>query len=157
MTHTAPASGTPRTPATTSSTPGPVRRRPPDLFDRRTHAVGRLAVPLAIGLLYGYWAAAARRDGGPITGWNLLLGFVSAIVFTVLCSGLLVVAPRLRRELHAAAWAAFWGIAVGFLVNQDGSSVLYSTAIAIGVAVVVFLFDFYRYYTHEDAQGHRIA
>jgi Na+/proline symporter len=156
MAHTAPTSGTPRTPATTSGAPVPAHR-PPDLFDRRTHALGRLAVPLAIGLVYGYWAAAVRRDGGPITGWNLLFGFVCAIVFAALCAGLLVMAPRLRRELHATAWTAFSGVAVGFLVSQDGSSVLRSAAIAIGVAAIVFLFDFYRYYTHEDAQGHRIA
>jgi hypothetical protein len=168
MAHATPASGTPgtpgtprtpvtaRTPATTTRAPVPVRR-PPDVFDRRTHAVARLAVPVAIGLVYGYWAAAIRRDAGPITGWNLLFGFVSAIVFAVLCHALLVVAPRLRRELHAVLWGAFTAVAIGFLVGQAHSGVLRSSAIGIGFGVIVFAYTFYRYYTHEDAEGHRIA
>ncbi|MGV9242388.1 hypothetical protein [Streptomyces sp. NPDC003710] len=156
MVHATPASGTPRTPVTPSG--GPVMRyRPPDLFDRRTHAVGRLAVPVALGLLYGYWAAAIRRDAGPITGWNLLFGFVSAIVFAAVCMGLFTVAPRLRREMHALLWAVFAGIAFGFLYSQTGETVLLSTGLALAVAVAVFAFNFYRYYTHEDAAGRRIA
>jgi Ca2+/Na+ antiporter len=156
MAHAAPASGTPRTPGITSGTPGPARRSP-DLFDRRTHALGRLAVPLAIGLVYGYWAAANRRQGGPITTWNLVFGFACTVGFTVLCSAFLVMAPRLRRELHAALWGAFTGITLGFLYIQANVSVLHAAGLALLVALAVFLFDFYRYYTHEDAEGHRIA
>ncbi|MER6125028.1 hypothetical protein ABT173_20780 [Streptomyces sp. NPDC001795] len=156
MAHAAPRSGRSRTPATRSGTAVTVHR-PPDVFDARTHAVARVAVPVAIGLLYGFWAAAIRRDAGPITGWNVLFGFVCAIVFAVLCAGLLVEAPRLRRELHATLWAAFAGIAFGFLYSQTGDTVLRSIGIALAVAVGVFAFNFYRYYTHEDAAGHRIS
>lgn len=156
MARAAPTSGTPR--ASITASPGTrTVHRPPDVFDERTHAVARVAVPVAIGLVYGYWAAALRRDAGPITGWNLLFGFVSAIVFAALCIGLLIVAPLLRRELHAVLWAAFAGIALGFLYSQTGESVLRSAAIALAVAAAVFLADFYRYYTHEDAEGHRIG
>jgi hypothetical protein len=156
MAHAAPRSGRRRTPARRSRT-AVTAHRPPDVFDERVHAVARLAVPAAIGLLYGYWAAAIRRDAGPITGWNVLFGFVCAIVFAVVCSGLLVVAPRLRREQHAVLWASFAGVAFGFLYSQTGDTVLRSIAIALAVAVGVFAFNFYRYYTREDAQGHRIA
>jgi multisubunit Na+/H+ antiporter MnhG subunit len=156
MAHAAPRSGRRHTPATRSGTAVAVRR-PPDVFDERAHAVGRLAIPGAIGLVYGYWAAAIRRDAGPITGWNVLFGFVCAIVFAAVCSGLLVAAPHLRRELHATLWAAFAGTAIGFLYSQTGDTVLRSIAISLAVAVGVFAFTFYRYYTHEDAEGHRIA
>ncbi|MEU6094408.1 hypothetical protein [Streptomyces sp. NPDC047079] len=114
-------------------------------------------MPVVLGLLYGYWAAANRRDAGPITGWNLLFGFVCAIVFAAVCMGLFVVAPRLRRELHALLWAVFAGVAFGFLYSQTGETVLLSTGIALAVAVAVYAFDFYRYYTHEDASGRRVA
>ncbi|WP_055492211.1 hypothetical protein [Streptomyces sp. TP-A0356] len=156
MAHAAPASGTPRTPVTPSPGPGGAYR-PPDVFDERTHAVARVAVPVVLGLVYGYWAAAMRRDAGPITGWNLLFGFVCAIVFAAVCTGLLMVTPRLRRELHAVLWAAFAGIALGFLYSQTGESVLRAIGIALAVAVAVFVSAFYRYYTHEDAEGHRFG
>ncbi|MFI9649113.1 hypothetical protein ACIHAA_22775 [Streptomyces sp. NPDC052040] len=156
MTHATPASGTSRTAVTPAR--GPVTRyRPPDLFDHRAHRMGRLAVPVALGLVYGYWAAANRRDAGAITGWNILFGFVCAVVFAALCAGLYRVAPLLRRELHAVLWAAFAGIAFGFLYSQTGHSVLRSTGVSLAVAVAVFAFNFYRYYTHEDAAGRRIT
>jgi hypothetical protein len=111
---------------------------------------------VVLGLLYGYWAAANRRSGGPITGWNILFGFVTALVFAVLYVAVRAVAPRLKREGHALLWAAFTGCAIGFLVNQSGSSVLYATGQGAVVGAGVFAIAFYRYYTHEDAAGHRV-
>lgn len=145
MAHAAPR------PRTVSGRPGTIR-----VLSDRTHRVAKLAVPVALGLVYGYWAAANARYGGPITGWNLLFGFLTALVFAVLYGVLLNVAPKLRREVHAVLWGAFSGIAVGFLVNQSHTSVLRSAALGVATAAVVFAFLFYRYYTHEDAKGHRI-
>ncbi|MFH9858840.1 transglutaminaseTgpA domain-containing protein [Streptomyces sp. NPDC017202] len=152
MAHAAPTPGM-RTPALT----GPRAGGLPDVFDERTHAVAKWAVPVALGLVYGYWAAANRRSGGPITGWNVLFGLVTALVFIALYVGVRAVAPRLRREVHALLWAAFAGCATGFLVNQSGSSTLYSAGVSIAVAAGFFAVMFYRYYTHEDAEGHRIG
>ncbi|KOV73416.1 MULTISPECIES: membrane protein [Streptomyces] len=144
-----------------------VVRRAPDVFDARTHAVGRLAVPVVLGLIYGYWVAANNRFGGPITGWNVLLGLVSALVFAVLCAALLVLAPRMPREVHALLWTAFVGCAFGFLYNQSGSflptqsgsqggDVLRSVLMSLLVSAATFAVFFYRYYTREDASGRRI-
>ena len=55
-----------------------------DVFSPRAHRIASIAVPVVLGLVYGYWVAADRRSGGEITGWNLLLGFVSAVVFMLL-------------------------------------------------------------------------
>lgn len=145
MAHAAPR------PRTVSRRPGTIR-----VFSDRTRSVAKLAVPVVLGLVYGYWAAANARYGGPITGWNLLFGFLTALVFAVLCAALLNIAPKLRREVHAVLWAAFSGIAIGFLVNQSHTSVLRSTVLGLATAAAVFAFLFYRYYTHEDAKGHRI-
>ncbi|MFI6855559.1 hypothetical protein [Streptomyces sp. NPDC050416] len=132
------------------------RRRTPDLFSPRTHALAKIAVPVVLGLVYGYWAAANRRDAGPITGWNLLFGFVTALVFAVLFAAVWEIAPRLRREAHALLWFAFTGCAIGFLYSQTGGSVLKSTGMGVVVGAGVFVTTFYRYYTHEDAAGRRI-
>ncbi|MFI9601676.1 hypothetical protein ACWEQ7_29425 [Streptomyces sp. NPDC004069] len=145
MAHAAPVSG-----ISTRTT------RPPNLFSRRAHTIGRWAGPLALGLVYGYWAAADRRHGGPITGWNVLFGFVTTIVFMALLAGVLVLGPRLRREQHALLWFAFIGVAFGFLYSQSGHAILSTTALALGIAIVAGLFCFYWFYTHEDAVGHRV-
>jgi hypothetical protein len=141
MAHAAPVSGTHRT---------------PDVFSERVHRVASWAVPVVLGLVYGYWAAANRRGGGPITGWNVLFGFVVGAAFALLYVAIRALAPHMKRELHALLWTAFAGIAFGFLYNQTGATVLRSTGMALVVAAAVFAVLFYRYYTHEDAEGHRI-
>jgi hypothetical protein len=65
-------------------------------------------------------------------------------------------APRLTRELHAVVWAAFAGIAFGFLYSSTGEAILRSIGMALAVAAVTLILMFYRFYTHEDAAGHRI-
>ncbi|MBN0043429.1 hypothetical protein JS756_04800 [Streptomyces actuosus] len=136
------------------------RRRPttrlPDVFSPRVHTTARFGIPVALGLVYGYWAAANRRNGGPITGWNVLFGFVTTIVFIVLCIAVILFAPKLKRELHSAVKSAFAGAAVGFLISQSGVSVLTCAGIGLALSAGIFIVFFYRYYTHEDAAGHRI-
>ncbi|MEU9349962.1 hypothetical protein AB0D65_02820 [Streptomyces griseoloalbus] len=135
---------------------GPVERGgTTDLFSGRAHRAAKVAVPVLTGLVYGYWAAANRRDAGPVTGWNILFGFLTALAFALVFMALLALAPKLRREMHAMLWAAFSGIAVGFLVNQADGSVLWCTALGLVVAAGVFGVMFYHFYTHEDATGHR--
>ncbi|MCL6668700.1 MULTISPECIES: hypothetical protein [Streptomyces] len=130
--------------------------RTPDLFDERVHTVARYAIPVVLGLVYGFWAATNRRHGGEITGWNILFGLVTAVVFIVLCIAVATFAPLLKRELHSLVKSAFAGAAVGFLYSQTGDSILRSVALGVGVTAAVFLVFFYRYYTREDAEGHRI-
>ncbi|MGI5376837.1 hypothetical protein ACQEV2_21830 [Streptomyces sp. CA-251387] len=151
MAHAAPASGrgTSRTAAT-----GPSGL--PDVFSVRTHRIASVAVPIVLGLVYGYWAAANRRSGGEITGWNLLFGFVTAFAFMVLYVAVREVASRTIREVHAILWGAFLGGAFGFLYSQSGNTVLKSSAMGFVIGAVVFVVLFYRYYTHEDARGRRI-
>ncbi|MGW3203894.1 hypothetical protein [Streptomyces sp. NPDC001135] len=132
------------------------RARPPDVFDARTHRIAHIAVPVVLGLVYGYWVAADARQGGAITGGNLLLGWISALVFAVVCFALLTLAPRMPRELHALLWTAFTGIAFGFLYVQTGHSVWRSVLMSLVVSGCTFAVFFYRYYTREDAFGNRV-
>ncbi|MFF8402989.1 hypothetical protein ACF1AB_06620 [Streptomyces sp. NPDC014846] len=132
--------------------------RPPDVFDERTHDMARWLLPAVLGLIYGYWAAANVRYGGPITGMNVLFGVVTGFVFFAVFRALETIAPRMRREVHAFLWAAFTGIAVGFLysLSNRGHSILGSAGLGLAVAVPTFVVMFYRYYTREDAAGHRV-
>lgn len=144
MAHAAPRSGV-------------VARRPrtPDVFSERTHKAARLGTAVVLGLIFGFWAAANQRYGGPVTGWNLLFGWLSALVFTVVFLALQAVGPRLPRELHAAALGAFTGTAVGLLVAQSFESVLRSAAVGLVTGAGAFALLFYLYYSREDAQGRR--
>lgn len=128
----------------------------PNIFDARVHRAAKVAIPVVLGLVYGYWAAANRRSGGPITGWNILFGFVTALAFVVLCLAVATYAPLLKRELHSLVKSGFAGAAVGFLYSQTGESILRSAALGLAVTAGIFLVFFYRYYTREDAEGNRI-
>ncbi|KUM80007.1 hypothetical protein J7F01_19285 [Streptomyces sp. ISL-22] len=161
MAHAAPApggragrTGPTGAPSATDTTTG--ARGLPDVFSARTHRVASVAVPIVLGLLYGYWAAANRRSGGEITGWNLLFGFVTAAAFTLLYIAVRWVASRTIREVHALLWFAFTGSAFGFLYSQADVTVLRSAIMGAVIGAGFFAVLFYRYYTHEDAQGHRI-
>lgn len=154
MAHVAPTSGgmMGRVRANRAARP----TRTPDLFDDRVHTVGRYGIPVVLGLVYGYWAAANRRGGGEITGWNILFGFVTAAAFIVLCIAVATFAPLLKRELHSLVKSAFAGASIAFLYSQTGESVYRSVAVGVIVTAAVFLVFFYRYYTREDAVGNRI-
>ncbi|WP_328681182.1 hypothetical protein OG226_25840 [Streptomyces sp. NBC_01261] len=161
MAHAAPTPGGMTGPGTIGGPSGTTGRGTftsnlPDIFDARVHRVAKIAIPVVLGLVYGYWAAANRRSGGPITGWNLLFGFVTALAFIVLCLAVARFAPLLKRELHSLVKSGFAGAALGFLYSQTGESVLRSAAIGLATTAAVFLVFFYRYYTREDGEGNRI-
>jgi hypothetical protein len=113
------------------------------LGDRGTKIM-KLALPLGLGLLYGYWAAANTRDGGPITGWNLFFGFMTSLAFMLAFMAMQALTPRLSRGIRAVAWAAFTGIALGFLVSTTGTSVIRSLVMGAALAVGVFVSALYR-------------
>ncbi|AZM54433.1 hypothetical protein DMA15_19230 [Streptomyces sp. WAC 01529] len=114
-----------------------------------TPAARWAGLALLMGVVYGLWACAIRRDGGPITTGNVLFGVVSGLVFAALMIAVHRVAPTLPRELRALSWAAFAGVTFGFLYSLAGASVLRCTAMALAVAAGVFAVTFYRYYTTE--------
>ncbi|WJV47370.1 hypothetical protein [Streptomyces flavofungini] len=110
---------------------------------------GFWAGPALLAVVYGLWAAANHRGGGPITGGNVLFGVVAGIAFGALYVAVRGVAPALPRELRATAWAAFAGVSFGFLYSLTDASVLRSVGMAGAVAASVFAVTFYRFYTRE--------
>jgi hypothetical protein len=148
--HTTPVPATPARPAP-AAPPAPL----PDVFSERTHTIAHRTLTLLLGLTYGYWAAAMARDAGPITGWNVFFGFMTALAFMLAFTAVRMTAPRLRREPHAALWASFAGIAFGFLYSQTDESVLRSSVMSLLVAAAVGAMAYYWHSTHEDAEGHR--
>ncbi|MGV9882736.1 hypothetical protein [Streptomyces sp. NPDC003006] len=114
-----------------------------------TSATRWAGLALLMGVVYGLWACAIRRDGGPITTGNVLLGVVTGVVFAVLMYALHRLSHALPRELRSLSWMVFAGVTFGFLYSLGGASVLRSTIMALLVGAGVFLATFYRYYTTE--------
>ncbi|MGW6027531.1 hypothetical protein [Streptomyces sp. NPDC055099] len=114
-----------------------------------SHVTGIAPVAAVLGLVYGLWTAQIARDAGPITTGNVMLGVVAGIVFAVVFMGLWKAAPRLPRELRAAAWAAFAGISFGYIYSLTDATILRSVFMALAVTGGVFAATFYRYYTRE--------
>ncbi|MGY5003925.1 hypothetical protein [Streptomyces griseus] len=115
----------------------------------RHHSQLAWALPLVLGVIYGFYAAFIRRDGGPSTGGQVLLGFVSGIALAALCFALGRIQPSLPRELRAAAYGALTACAIGFLVSLTDTSVLRSTALGLAVGAGVLVVSFYLFYTRE--------
>ncbi|MFD5279914.1 hypothetical protein [Streptomyces rubrogriseus] len=132
-------------------------RRTPDVFGARTHLLAKWAMPLAIGLVYGYWAASVRRHGGPVTGWNLLFGFMTVLAFALLWYVVRAVADRLPREGHAVLWGAFAGSALGFLYSGSGVAMFTCVLVSLLLAAAVTAGLYYLFATRQDAEDARAA
>ncbi|WP_405389849.1 hypothetical protein OG596_19365 [Streptomyces sp. NBC_01102] len=130
----------------------PVRRRSGRTRTpaRQGHSTTAWALPVALGVILGFWAFFINRDGGATTGGQIWLGVLSGVAFAALCFLLGRTQRALPRELRAAAYGALAGGAVGYLHSLNGSSVLMSSVIGLVVGAGMLVSAFYVFYTHED-------
>ncbi|MFI8262361.1 MULTISPECIES: hypothetical protein [unclassified Streptomyces] len=110
---------------------------------------GPLVRALLLGLVYGVWAAFMKRQMGPVDAGNVFYGILCGVVFAAIMYTLARVGPRLMREVHAAAYGAFGGIAVGYLYSLADHSILRSCWVGLITGIGVGLAAFYRYYQRE--------
>ncbi|MFG2990868.1 hypothetical protein ACGFZK_16540 [Streptomyces sp. NPDC048257] len=121
-------------------------RRTTDMTHLSKSAYAR---PLLLGLVYGVWAAFMKRQMGPVDAGNVFYGILCGVLFAGIMFALARIGPRMKREVHAAAYGAFGGIAVGYLHSLTDQSILKSTVVGLAVGAGVGAIAFYRYYTHE--------
>ncbi|MFH8435369.1 hypothetical protein ACH4A3_09090 [Streptomyces sp. NPDC018007] len=115
----------------------------------RHHTPLAWALPLVLGVVYGFYAAFIRRDGGPSTGGQVLLGLVSGAALAVLCFALGRIQRSLPRELRGVAYGALTACAIGFLVSLTDTSVLRSTVLGLAVGAGVLCVSYYAFYVRE--------
>lgn len=116
---------------------------------RHHHGSLGWTLPIALGVIYGFYVAFIERDGGPVTGGNVVLGVVSGAVFAALAFALGRVQYTLPREVRALAYGAVFAAAVGFLVSLGGSSVLRAAGLGVAAGVLPGVVSFYIFYTRE--------
>ncbi|MBO1333582.1 hypothetical protein [Streptomyces sp. VRA16 Mangrove soil] len=112
-----------------------------------------VVIPVITGVLYGFWAANIQRFGHGVTGGNVALGFVTGIIVAALCLGIHQWSKQQAGRhigLRAATWAAFAGIAVGFLHSLANSAIIWSIVLGLIVAASTFVATYYRYYTATE-------
>lgn len=124
-------------------------RRHRQMADMTHLSRSAMARPLLLGLVYGVYAAFMKRQMGPVDAGNVFYGILCGALFAACMVALARIGPRLKREVHAAAYGAFAGIAFGYLYSLADHSVLRSAGLALAVAAGVGLAAFYRYYTRE--------
>ncbi|WP_411103537.1 hypothetical protein [Streptomyces sp. cmx-4-9] len=105
---------------------------------------------LLAGLVYGVWAAFIKRQTGPVDAGNVFYGILCGALFAAILFTLGRVGPRLQREVHAAAYGVFAGVAAGYLHSLTNESVLRATTVGLFVGIGIGIGAFYRYYTRED-------
>ncbi|MFJ4962388.1 hypothetical protein EES43_13670 [Streptomyces sp. ADI96-02] len=115
----------------------------------RHHTVLAWAVPLVLGVIYGFYAAFLRRDGGPGTMDQLVLGLVSGAALALLCLALAQVQGALTHGPRALAYGVLTAASIGFLVSLTDTSVLRSTVLGLVVGVGTFVTCFYFLYSRE--------
>ncbi|MEU9177905.1 hypothetical protein AB0C90_13770 [Streptomyces sp. NPDC048550] len=110
---------------------------------------GQLTRALLLGLVYGVWAAYMQRQTGPVDAGNVFYGILCGALFAGIMFTLARVGPRLKREVHAAAYGVFAGIAVGYLNSLTDHSVLRSSWIGLITGIGIGLVAFYRFHQRE--------
>ncbi|MEU9607526.1 hypothetical protein [Streptomyces sp. NPDC048057] len=115
----------------------------------RHHGSLQWAVPLGLGLLFGFYAGFLHRTGSPVTWWDVLYGVVAGIVFTALVFGLGRIQGSLLQEVRATAYGALGGAAVGFLHSLTGDSVYGSAVLGLIVGGAIGAAAFYVFHTRE--------
>ncbi|MFJ9076532.1 hypothetical protein ACIRO3_14920 [Streptomyces sp. NPDC102278] len=128
-----------------------VHRRHRGTTTDRTHHFGKSAMVRALlaGLVYGVWAAFIKRQMGPVDAGNVFYGILCGALFAGIMFTLGRMGSRLPRELHAAAYGVFVGVALGYLYSLTGDSVLRSAGLGIAVGAATAVTAFYRYYMRE--------
>ncbi|MEU0835026.1 hypothetical protein ACNPQM_07660 [Streptomyces sp. NPDC056231] len=118
----------------------------------RTHRPSTLswAMPVALGVIAGWWATSIVRGGGVLTGTQLALGLITGAVLAALCYGLGRVQKRLPSGTKATAYGALFGGTVGFLYSLSDKSVLASTILALVTGTGMWVCAFYAFHVTED-------
>ncbi|MDF9811214.1 hypothetical protein [Streptomyces sp. SPB162] len=116
----------------------------------RHHGSLGLALPLTLGVIYGFWAGFAARDSGELTAAQIWLGVIAGAVMAALSFLLGRTQQALPRELRAAAYGVLAGTSAGFLHSLTDESVLRCAGVGLCFAAAATAASYYVFYTHES-------
>jgi drug/metabolite transporter (DMT)-like permease len=115
----------------------------------RHHGSLAWALPVTLGVAYGFYAGFLRRTGRDVNWGDVLFGVVCGIIVVALAYGLGRIQQSLSHEVRAAAYATLFGGATGYLFSQTGASVLKSSVMGLVLAGAMAVSAFYVFHTRE--------
>lgn len=116
----------------------------------RHHGSLAWAMPVTLGVFFGFMAGFLRREGAPVDWWDVLYGVVAGLVFAAVAFGLGRIQHNLMPELHAGAYGALCGIALGFLHSLTGASVLTAVVTGLVFGGMMLVGSFYVFHNRAD-------
>lgn len=107
------------------------------------------ALPVTLGVAYGFYAGFLRRTGRDVNWGDVLFGVVCGVIVAALAFGLGRIQQSLSHEVRAAAYATLFGGAMGYLFSQTGASVLKSSVMGLVLGGAMLVSAFYVFHTRE--------
>ena len=108
------------------------------------------AMPVTLGAFFGFMAGFLRREGAPLEWGDVLYGVVAGLVFAAVAFGFGRIQHALTPELHAGAYGALTGIALGFLHSLTGVSVLTAVVTGLVFGGMMVVGSFYIFHNRAD-------
>ncbi|MCM2388957.1 hypothetical protein [Streptomyces albipurpureus] len=116
----------------------------------RHHVSLGLAIPVALGAFFGFYAGFLRRTGEAVSWWDVLYGVVAGLIFTAVAYGVGRVQRSMPTELRAATYGALGGMSVGFLHSLTGCSILRAVGMGLIIGAVTLAVSFYVFYVKDS-------
>ncbi|GAA1909826.1 hypothetical protein [Streptantibioticus ferralitis] len=131
----------------TTHTAGPVRHGRPHHRTAQAHR-SSWVVPTVLGVIFGAYALFLEQANGVSAGTAALRGLVAAVVMAAVC---FLIGRRQRwmqAESQAIAYGVVFGMAMGYLINLSGATLLKSSLLGLafggGMVVATFYLSYAR-------------
>ncbi|MFE2428146.1 hypothetical protein ACFXJ5_15580 [Streptomyces sp. NPDC059373] len=105
--------------------------------------------PVALGVVFGGYAAWISNNNGGSTTRTTLIAVVGMVALALVCYLAGRVGPALARELRAALYGAVFGCAMGYLLSLSGYSLLKASLVGLALGASLTAVSFYWFYEHE--------
>ncbi|MEU1627642.1 hypothetical protein ABZ746_20385 [Streptomyces sp. NPDC020096] len=132
----------------TTHTVEPVRHGRPHHRTAQGHR-SSWVVPTVLGVIFGAYALFLEQANGVSAGTAAWRGLVAAVVMAVVC---FLIGRRQRwmqAESQATAYGVVFGIAMGYLINLSGCTLLKSSLLGLALGGGMGIATFYLSYARR--------
>ncbi|MDX6351290.1 MAG: hypothetical protein QOF84_6080 [Streptomyces sp.] len=105
--------------------------------------------PVALGVVFGGYAAWIANSNGSSTTRTTLIAVVGTVALALVCYVVGRVGPAVARELRSALYGIVFGCAMGYLLSLSGYSLLRASLVGLALGASMTAASFYWFYEHE--------